>query len=45
MAAQGIREINRLVNAGAADAPRKESLPVRLISRSSTGPARQLQKV
>jgi LacI family transcriptional regulator len=41
----GIREIDRLVNAGAADAPRKESLPVRLISRSSTGPIRKLQKV
>jgi LacI family transcriptional regulator len=45
MAEQGIREIDRLVNVAVADAPRKESLPVRLIKRASTGPARQLQKV
>ena len=44
MAAQGIREIDRLVNVGVADAPRKESVPVRLISRASTGPAARLQK-
>jgi LacI family transcriptional regulator len=45
MAAQGIREINRLVNVGAADAPRKELVPVRLVSRASTGPVAKLQKV
>jgi len=45
MAAQGIREIDRLVNAAVAEAPRKELLPVRLISRASTGPAKKLQKV
>ncbi|HSI10647.1 MAG TPA: LacI family DNA-binding transcriptional regulator [Chthoniobacter sp.] len=45
MAAQGIREIDRLVNVGVADAPRKESVPVRLVSRASTGSAATLQKV
>ena len=45
MAAQGIREIDRLVNVGVADAPRKELVPVRLITRASTGPVAKLQKV
>lgn len=45
MAELGIREIDRLVNTAVADAPRRELLPVRLVSRSSTGPARKLQKV
>jgi LacI family transcriptional regulator len=45
MAQLGIREIDRLVNVGVADVPRKETLPARLVARSSTGPAGKLQKV
>lgn len=45
IAALGIQEIDRLVNASASDAPRKELVPVRLVSRASTGPLTKLQKV
>lgn len=45
IAAQGIREIDRLVNVGVADVPRKELVPVRLVSRASTGSVSKLQKV
>ncbi len=44
MAQAGIKEIDRLVREGAADAPRKTSLPVRLVRRDSTG-ACLVQKV
>jgi LacI family transcriptional regulator len=36
MAAAGIQEIDRLVREGAADAPRRISLPARLVVRAST---------
>jgi LacI family transcriptional regulator len=45
LAEHGIREIDRLVNSAAADAAQREMLPVRLVPRSSTGPARRGQKV
>jgi len=45
IAALGIREIDRLVNASTADTPRKELVPVRLVSRASTGPVTKLEKV
>jgi DNA-binding LacI/PurR family transcriptional regulator len=38
MAEAGIQEIDRLVREGAPDAPRKTSMPVRLMVRTSTGP-------
>jgi DNA-binding LacI/PurR family transcriptional regulator len=44
MAEAGIQEIDRLVREGAADAPRKTSLPVHLVRRESTG-ACLVQKV
>jgi LacI family transcriptional regulator len=38
LAAAGIREINRMVNAGGVETTQKQVLPVRLIVRASTGP-------
>ncbi|HEY3899448.1 MAG TPA: LacI family DNA-binding transcriptional regulator [Chthoniobacter sp.] len=45
VAEAGIREINRLVNAGAAENAQKQVLPVRLVVRASTGPANTQKKV
>ena len=45
LAELGIREIDRLVDGGVIGAPQRELLPVRLIGRSSTGPAKRVQKV
>jgi LacI family transcriptional regulator len=44
MAEVGVREIDRLVNAGGTEQARKEVLPVQLVARSSTGPAKKAQK-
>jgi DNA-binding LacI/PurR family transcriptional regulator len=45
LAVLGIREIDRLVSSGGTDSAQRESLSVRLINRSSTGPAKSGQKV
>jgi len=45
MAEMGVREVDRLVNTGVSDEPRKTTIPVRLVERSSTGPAKKLQKL
>jgi LacI family transcriptional regulator len=45
MAGQGVRDIDRLVNISVSEEPHKIGIPVRLIVRSSTGPAKKLQKL
>jgi LacI family transcriptional regulator len=45
LAQHGVHEIDRLVNAGTANGAHRELLPVRLVTRSSTGPVRKAQKV
>jgi LacI family transcriptional regulator len=45
MALQAVREIDRLVNTPLADEPHKIGVPVQLIIRASTGPAKKLQKL
>jgi len=45
LAEDGIREIDRLTNTGAIETPQRQLLPVRLVNRSSTGPAKRAQKV
>jgi len=45
LAQAGIREIDRLINLGAAETARKEVLPVRLVARASTGPGPGIKKV
>jgi DNA-binding LacI/PurR family transcriptional regulator len=45
LAEAGIREIDRLVNAGAAETTQKQVLPVRLVERGSTRAAADIKKV